>query len=93
MSRTPSWPHTQPARTLLEKALRLLDDPTDANLREARRLTKAAEEWIPQLRADVNCDRWTRGKPTETCLSRSCGRCGPIRLAKQAKLDAEFDAE
>ncbi|MGW1463855.1 hypothetical protein ACWCPT_05805 [Streptomyces sp. NPDC002308] len=89
----PAWPYTQPARELLERALRLLDDPTDQNLREARRLTRRAADLVPQLGQDVNCNTYRRGDgPNAVCLSESCGRCVPIRLARAAEQDADDEA-
>ncbi|MER6191788.1 hypothetical protein [Streptomyces cyaneofuscatus] len=85
MIRTPSWPNVSPARDRLQRALRLLDDPTEANLTEARRLATEAAEWVPQLGEDRLCAQARKGWSTSTCLSRSCGRCEPIRLANKAR--------
>jgi hypothetical protein len=90
---TPSWPHTQPARELLERALRCLDDPTDNNLREARRLTRRAVDLVPQLGPDVNCNTYRRGDDGRICLSESCGRCAPIRLERKAVRAAEDEKD
>ncbi len=77
-----TWPNTQPAREQLHKALRLLDDPTDDNLREARRICAALSESIPQIKPAQYCGEFRRRTKESVCTDRSCGRCGPIRLQR-----------
>ncbi|MGW0865757.1 hypothetical protein [Streptomyces sp. NPDC002611] len=80
MTDAPQWPNTQPAREQLHKALRLLDNPTDDNLREARRICTQLAEDIPLITAAQYCSEFRRNANWDVCSDRSCGRCGPIRL-------------
>ena len=80
MSDVSQWPNTQRAREQLHKALRLLDDPTDDGLREARRICARLAEDIPLITSAPHCGEFRRNTKSNVCSDRSCGRCGPIRL-------------
>lgn len=78
-----TWPNTQPAREQLYKALRLLTDPTEDSLREARQICAHLVEDIPYISPAPHCAEFRRNARSSECSNRGCGRCGPLRLQRE----------
>ncbi|MFJ8442283.1 hypothetical protein [Kitasatospora griseola] len=73
-----SHPDTAAPTSIAQRAIALLADPTDHNLRQARDLLQRASDTVPYLGPAPHCFEYRRFG-ARTCLdARICGRCRPI---------------
>ncbi|MFC7845885.1 hypothetical protein [Streptomyces sp. NPDC057382] len=72
-------------RASLSRALELLQEAPNrpAALDEAREAIRTALEQVPQTGRDQHCHeyRW-RSEDAPVCSVKTCGRCAPIRAAR-----------
>ncbi|MFJ8932049.1 hypothetical protein ACIRLA_36315 [Streptomyces sp. NPDC102364] len=73
-------PDVEAAREALERALLLLDAPTDPHmLAMARAVAQAAAEAIPYRWEQPRCAEFRRNSGLDTCRAATCTRCAAYR--------------